>query len=124
MTEPKERIRYAVLLPYIKGKGPTMRVEIWDTHTRDNRGCTNLVARLYAFEGGKRTHVLDMRFAMGMGQSDDGDDAMRAAITAVAMKPGDTDAEFFAEYTPEALAFVTDHGESMAMVAYDRYGAD
>lgn len=119
-----ERIRYAVLAPYIKGNGPTMRVEIWDTYTRDDRGMSWLIARLYAFEGGKRMHVLDQRFAMGMGQTDDGDDAMRAAITAVAMKPGDTDAEFFADYTPEALAFVTEHGENMAMVAYDRYGED
>ena len=118
------RIRYAVLTPYIKGNGPTMRVEIWDTYSCDERGCTNLIARLYAFEGGKRTHVLDTRFAMGMGQTDDGNDAMRAAITAVAMKPGDTDEEFFADYTPEALAFVSEHGESMAMVAYDRYGED
>lgn len=117
-----ERIRFARLSPYRKGMGPTFRVEIWDTFTRDYRGCSNLIARLYMYEGGKRTHVLDQRFAMGVFQTDDGDAAMQAAITGVAMKPGDTDSEFFEGYTEAQLDVVKEHGESLALVAYDRYG--
>ncbi len=117
-----ERIRFARLQPYRKGMGPTFRVEIWDTYTYDNRGCTNLIARLYMYEGSKRTHVLDQPYCNGPSTSDDCDASMNAAITGVALKPGDTDSEFFEGYTQAQLDVVTEHGESLAMVAYDRYG--
>lgn len=117
-----QRIRFARIAPYLKGKGPTFRVEIWDTFTTDNRGCTRLIARLYMFDAGKRTHVLDMPFCNGPWTADDSNQSMAMAIEGVAMKPGDTDADFFADYTPEALAVVSKHGDSLAMVAYDRFG--
>lgn len=53
----------------------------------------------------------------------DGKEAKECALSLFALKPGDTDEEFFAEYTPEQLAFVENHGETISMIAEDRYGA-
>ena len=38
------------------------------------------------------------------------------------MKPGDTDSEFFEDYTPAQIDFVTQYGEEICMIAYDRHG--
>jgi hypothetical protein len=38
------------------------------------------------------------------------------------MRPGDTDAEFFADYTDDQLAWAEAHADSLQMVAFDRYG--
>lgn len=45
--------------------------------------------------------------------SDDGDAAVDLAISCLSIRPGDTDAEYFADYTPEMLEFCTAHGESL-----------
>lgn len=39
-----------------------------------------------------------------------------------ALKPGDTDSDFFADYTPEQLDWVTANGEELSLIALDRYG--
>lgn len=52
----------------------------------------------------------------------DGKEAKNASLTHVAMKPGDTDREFFAYYSADQLDFVTTYGEELSMIAYDRYG--
>ena len=52
----------------------------------------------------------------------DSDDAKELVLSLFALKPGDTDADFFAHYTPEQLAFVERWGETISMIALDRYG--
>jgi hypothetical protein len=52
----------------------------------------------------------------------DGDYAKAAVMGLFALKPGDTDDEFFADYTPEQLAFVERYGEELSIVARERYG--
>jgi hypothetical protein len=54
----------------------------------------------------------------------DGDGAKRCALGLFALKPGDTDAEFFERYTPEQLEFVRTWGEELSMIAEERYGED
>jgi hypothetical protein len=47
--------------------------------------------------------------------------AKEAAASCVAMRPGDTDAEYFAEYTPDQLAWAQANGEELSMLVSDRY---
>ena len=51
----------------------------------------------------------------------DGIDARETVLSLVAMKPGDTDEEYFASYTPEQLAFAVEHGEEIDTVRSERY---
>jgi len=54
----------------------------------------------------------------------DSDAAKRSALGCFALKPGDTDADFFEDYTREQLAWVSAHGEELSLIVYDRFGED
>ena len=47
--------------------------------------------------------------------------AKELAMPLVAMRPGDTDADYFADYTPEQLEWVTEHGEALDTARETRY---
>lgn len=51
----------------------------------------------------------------------DDDRAKELATSCFCLKPGDTDADFFASYTPEQLAWVTAHAEELDMARADRF---
>ncbi len=52
----------------------------------------------------------------------DGKEARALVLSLAAMKPGDTDADYFADYTPAQLAFAEAFGEELSMVREERYG--
>lgn len=50
------------------------------------------------------------------------DNSAKELVTAtIAMKPGDTNDEFFESYTPEQLAWVTRYGEELSCESQARY---
>lgn len=53
----------------------------------------------------------------------DGKFAKELVLSLFAMKPGDTDAEFFEHYTADQLAFVEAHGEELSIIKEERYGS-
>ncbi len=57
-----------------------------------------------------------------VGKCTDSDDAKELVLSLLAMRPGDTDSDYFASYTPEQLEFATSYGEELSLVALDRYG--
>ncbi len=52
----------------------------------------------------------------------DGKKAKGLVLSLLAMKPGDTDEDYFASYTSAQLTFATAYGDELAMVAEERYG--
>ena len=66
----------------------------------------------------------DFYVGVGMGQTDDGDSAKESAVSLFCLKPGDTDDDFFKDYTPEQLEWVTSYGEELYMAKLDRFGDD
>ena len=52
----------------------------------------------------------------------DGDDAKECVTTLLAMKPGDTDSDYFEGWTEEQLCFAERYGEELRVIALDRYG--
>ena len=54
----------------------------------------------------------------------DSDAAKALVLRLVAMKPGDTDADYFEHHTPAQLDFARAYGEEIAMVKCDRFGED
>lgn len=78
-------------------------------------------------EAGKRKREVvfergDTWCAVNRWASLDGDAAKELVLSLVAMKPGDTDSDYFAGYTHKQLAFVTAYGEDMDMARYSRFG--
>lgn len=59
--------------------------------------------------------------AVPRGTTIDGVDAKELVLSLVAMKPGDTDDEYFEHYTPEQLAFAEAYGEEIGMVREERF---
>lgn len=51
----------------------------------------------------------------------DGIKAKELVMALVAMRPGDTDADYFEDYTAEQLAWVTEHGEAIGIEREARY---
>jgi hypothetical protein len=51
----------------------------------------------------------------------DGDGAKELVSSLIAMKPGDTDKEYFDNYTSEQLEWARQNGEYLSMLAEDRY---
>jgi hypothetical protein len=54
----------------------------------------------------------------------DGLEARSLVLSLVAMRPGDTDSEYFSMYTAAQREWAEAHGEYLTMVAEERYGAD
>lgn len=88
---------------------------------------TRLYCELRVRDGKKssKTNYLfsDGKFHVGIpfNQSIDGNYAKEAVLSLFAMKPGDTDAEFFEGYTPEQLAFAEQYGEEIGIIGHYRY---
>jgi hypothetical protein len=55
-------------------------------------------------------------------QTIDGRYAREAVLSALAVKPGDTDSDYFEDYTPEQLEWTSAHGEDLSLEAAGRYG--
>ena len=55
------------------------------------------------------------------GRSSDGIAAREHALAMVAIKPGDTDEDFFKDYSPEQLAWLKEYAEHVDMIRSDRY---
>jgi hypothetical protein len=56
------------------------------------------------------------------GKSIDGEDAKELVLSLLAMKPGDTDEDYFAGWTQAQLDFASRYGEELSLTAMDRYG--
>jgi hypothetical protein len=118
-------LRRVRLAPYRKGKGPTFSLVMYDTHRTDGRGCTKIGYRLTMREDGKSTLLFSGEdFAGSPGRADDADLTAAALLGFLTLKPGDTDAEYFAKYTEAQKAFCDAHAESLATESLYRFGDD
>lgn len=59
--------------------------------------------------------------AVPAGCTTDGIRAKELVLATIAMRPGDTDSEYFASYTPEQLAFSERYGEELSCERERRY---
>src|ERR1700743_176418 len=55
------------------------------------------------------------------GTTIDGIYAKDAVLACVAMRPGDTDPDYFDDYTPAQLSFATTYGEELSLIREYRY---
>jgi hypothetical protein len=63
-------------------------------------------------------------FAGSPMDGDDSDATMQALMGFLTLRPGDTDAEFFASDTEVQRDYRDHHAEALAMVVMDRFGED
>jgi hypothetical protein len=115
-------LRVCRFQPYRRGMGPTFTLRMWDAGTVDSRGVTTIRYRLTMSENGKRTVLFDAADYHGSPRhSDDSDDNVAGLMIFLTLRPGDTDSEYFASYTPEQLAYAEAHAESLSCACLDRF---
>lgn len=95
------------------GSNPYCWTPGWDSAGRIKLTCEVKYGSEVIFPAGQLTCALH--------GASDGIAAKELVMSLVAMRPGDTDADYFAGYTPEQLAWATEHGESLGMERERRY---
>jgi hypothetical protein len=121
----RDPLRTVHLRPYLPGMGPTFTLRTFDTGRTDARGCTNVAYVLSMREGRRKTVIFDgADFCASPLHADDSDRAVAALLSFLTLRPGDTDAEYFDNYTDVQRAFCDAHAETLAMEAIHRFGED
>ena len=113
--------------PYRKGMGPTFRLQTWDTY--QTRGGKSML-------GYRLTMILQTAtmpapgfyvlfegedFGCSPMHAIDSDAAIEGIMSFLTLRPGDTDSEYFAEYTPAQLDYCSQHAEALSSCVQARY---
>jgi hypothetical protein len=85
-----------------------------DGHGRTRYTCEVVHGQELIFPYGQLTCAAHTKFETGL-------HAREAVLDLVAMKPGDTDADYFADYSPKQREWTSKYGEAILCEAHDRY---
>lgn len=104
----------------------TATITAWDANHTDRRsGHQRIDAQLHWRPKGERGSIVFPRGATHCAVSRycpiDGIEARELVMSLFAMRPGDTDRDYFDGYTPEQLEWAIAHGEELWLVREDRY---
>jgi hypothetical protein len=120
MPDIIRRVRFT---PYRKGMGPTFYLVMWDTHRMKGNKC-RLGYRLTMKEGGRKSVLLfgGEDYGCSPMHAIDSDAAVRSLMGFLTLRPGDTDREYFEDYTQEQLDYCSQHAETLGAEVYSRFG--
>lgn len=89
----------------------------YDTGRTDERGQTYIG---YEFAGPDGVAIFDAEdFRAGACTAIDSDAALRGLLGFLTLRPGDTDEDYFAGYTPEQMAFAETEAEQLQIYTED-----
>ena len=132
----KDILRRVRFSPYRKGMGPTFALTTWDTGRSGYGGKWIVGYRLemrehYNTIGGRilkkwrSTPPVTLFEGEDCGcsplHSIDSDETVAGIMSFLTCRPGDTDAEYFADYTPAQLDYCSQHAESLACEVSNRF---
>jgi len=122
----KELIRRVKFSPYRKGMGPSFSLELYDLNKTDPMGKSMLGYKLIMNEHSAHAITLFQGedFACSPCYAIDSDDAVKSLMGFLTLRPGDTDADYFAHYTPAQTKFAAEHAEALSMEVSSRYGEE
>lgn len=125
-TQRANILRRVRFTPYRKGAGPRFTLTTWDTNRTGYGGKYLVGYRLTMREGNGRPVVLFSGEDFGCAPSHaiDSDAAVEGIMSFLTLRPGDTDAEYFADYTPAQLDYCSAHAEALSCNVSDRFGPD
>jgi hypothetical protein len=119
-----DKLRTIILAPYRKGAGPRFKLETWDTGRTDSRGTTTIGYRFTELSHPPVVIFEGADFNGSPLHADDSDETMRSLLTFLTLRPGDTDKEYFADYTEIQRAFCDEHAEALALEVDNRFGEE
>lgn len=119
----RDHVRTVRLQPYRRGCGPRFQLSIFDTGKFDSRGCSVLAYALKQHEGGRASVLFEgSDFRPSPLHADDSDATVAALLGFLTLRPGDTDREYFEDYTPAQLEFCAQHAEALGAESFYRFG--
>ena len=106
-------LRRCVFRPYQKGMGPVFSLTTYDPHT----------GRIgYVLKQNGRELFRGEDFGPSPCHSVDGDESIKALMSFLTLRPGDTDSEYFDNYTPAQLDYCAEHAEALRAAVDSRFG--
>ena len=116
--------------PYRRGMGPVFRLTTWDTNTRDSYGKYRLGYRLSigreqnAAGNPPAWEVLfhGTDFGCSPLHAIDSDATVAGIMAFLTLRPGDTDAEYFADYSQVQLDYCSEYAEALDSEVRRRFG--
>ena len=94
----------------------SFKLELFDTGRCDWRGQSRLA---YTFCDAGKVIFEGADFASSPLHADDSSQTVAALLSFLALRPGDTDREYFDRYTPEQLDWARANGEQLSLLAYE-----
>ena len=122
--EDNDILRYVHFQPYPKGKGPTFRLLTRDGRRYHRNGPQWQVGyRLTMHENGKTTTLFcGEDYGCSPMDAIDSDACVKGIMGFLTLCPGDTDDEYFENYTPAQKDYCDRHAEALDCVVDDRFG--
>lgn len=127
LTE-ESKLRTVRFQPYRKGMGPTFTLTTWDTGRTGYGGKYLVGYRLTMhnrFPAGHRMHPWVVFEGEDFGCSPmhaiDSDETLAGIMSFLTLRPGDTDREYFEDYTEAQLDYCSQHAEALANEVWYRF---
>ena len=98
--------------------GPSFSLALYDLNCmRDGKHCLG-----YRLSSAGKTIFEGSDFYCSPLHAIDSDDCVKALMGFLTLKPGDTDREYFANYTEAQMEFANQHSEALACEIDNRFG--
>jgi hypothetical protein len=108
-------LRSYTFRPYRPGMGPHFILTTFDPDKRDHKGKSVLGYRLTMRDNGKSVALFKGEdFGCSPMHAIDSVAAAEGLMGFLTLRPGDTDAEYFKDYTPEQLAYCSTHAQALS----------
>lgn len=124
----EDELRTVVFKPYRKGMGPVFTLFMWDTNKPDGRHAMRTLLGYRLRMSDPQHRVITLFQGEDFGPSpcfaDDSDKAVAALMGFLTLRSGDTDSEYFKDYTPVQEAFAAEHAEALSAEVIARFGED
>lgn len=119
-------LRRCHFTPFRKGAGPTFALTLWDTGRTGNYGKAMLGYKLTMKEPRLAKSIIlfegeDFECPNWNGNAIDSDSAVEGIMGFLTLRPGDTDDEYFANYTAIQREYCAAYAEALSLAVSDRY---
>ena len=123
VSEKESVLRRCTFKPLGNG-GPVFRLVTWDANRTDTLGKHMLGYELTVKMSESAPAIVLFRgedFGCSPKHAIDSDAAVEGIMSFLTLRPGDTDEEYFAGYTPDQRAFCEEHAEALSCEVRARF---
>lgn len=114
----QDYLRKCIFRPYAKGMGPSFVLTLHDMSWQDEDN----YRVSYSLKADGKVIFKGDDFFPGPFSAVDSNASVAALMDFLTLRPGDTDKEYFENYTPDQRAFCAQHAEALGLEVMQRFG--